>query len=384
MLVLASVGLLAACDTNGEEEAEPPEEVEEEQEEQEEELEEPEEDEIEELAFVPQVSDEAVDFTPEDSDITQYIAEFVEENNEELGEVGEISVDLSNEIVYPESQADLRGIVLVSNRTDEPISNFGFDVTIESDDGTVFVEEYSLFLTEEHFGVLEPNTVMPVYVEVDPQYIEELAQTAIEQTGFAEGTNFITDEDVEGIPEDSGLGYNPIYIAELSQQEAGTEPSAEPVEGGTGEYEMLVPEGDPHLTDNPSNLANLQMISDQYASMVQEYEQNWMDMWTGMVSMDGDGESMVGYFMLVNDTGEDFRNLSFTLGLMDQTNDVMIFEDMEITLSEEDYGIWEDGTVMPFSVEIPEDAYDEVMVLMEGQAQGIPVTENLEYEPVDE
>lgn len=380
MLVLASAGIFAACDTDGEaEETDPPEEEIEENEQEEEEIEE--EEELEELAFVPQVSDEAVEFTPEASDITLNIAEFVEENNEELGEVGEVSVDLSNEIVYPETQSDLRGIVLVSNRTDEAVSNFGFDVTIESDEGTLFVDEYPIYLTEEHFGVLEPNTVMPVYVEVDPQYIEELAETAIEQTGYAEGTNFILDE--EEIPEDAGFGYNPVYMAGLSQEETEADPSGEALGEGTGEYEMIIPEGDPHLAENPGNLANLQMISDQYASMVQEYEQNWMDIWTGMVSMDGESENMVGYFMLVNDTGEDFRNLSFTLSLLDQTNDVMVFENMEITLSEEDYGVWEDGTVMPFSVEIPDDAFDAVMVLMEGQAQGIPVTENLEYETVD-
>lgn len=127
--------------------------------------EEPEQEEIEELTFVPQVSDEEVDFVEGENEITDNILSFVDEHNEELGEAGEVSVDLSNEIIYPQDQSDLRGIVLVSNRSDEPVSNFGFDVTIESDEGTTFVEDQTVFLTEEHFGVLEPNTVMPVYVE---------------------------------------------------------------------------------------------------------------------------------------------------------------------------------------------------------------------------
>lgn len=127
--------------------------------------EEPEQEEIEELTFVPQVSDEEVDFVEGENEITDNILSFVDEHNEELGEAGEVSVDLSNEIIYPQDQSDLRGIVLVSNRSDEPVSNFGFDVTIESDEGTTFAEDQTVFLTEEHFGVLEPNTVMPVYVE---------------------------------------------------------------------------------------------------------------------------------------------------------------------------------------------------------------------------
>lgn len=127
--------------------------------------EEPEQEEIEELTFVPQLSDEEVDFVEGENEITDNILSFVDEHNEELGEAGEVSVDLSNEIIYPQDQSDLRGIVLVSNRSDEPVSNFGFDVTIESDEGTTFAEDQTVFLTEEHFGVLEPNTVMPVYVE---------------------------------------------------------------------------------------------------------------------------------------------------------------------------------------------------------------------------
>lgn len=372
IVALTSIGLLTACG-NGETDEEPevPEEAEEE----------PEQEEIEELTFVPQVSDEEVDFVEGENEITDNILSFVDEHNEELGEAGEVSVDLSNEIIYPQDQSDLRGIVLVSNRSDEPVSNFGFDVTIESDEGTTFAEDQTVFLTEEHFGVLEPNTVMPVYVEVDPEYIEELAETTIDESGTATADNFVYDDEPDNISEEATLGYNPVYVAELAQ--AGLEEEEEADPAAEGEFELLLPEAETMLEENSSTLSNLQMITEQYAPMVREYEQDWMDIWTGMVTMDPETEEAIGYFMLVNDTGEDLQDITFTLSLQDDTNDVTVLENLDIQLSADEYGVWEDSSVMPFSVDIPEEAMDDIMVLMEQDAQGIPVVEDLEYETAE-
>lgn len=125
------------------------------------------------------------------------------------------------------------------------------------------------------------------------------------------------------------------------------------------------------------------MITEQYAPMVREYEQDWMDIWTGMVTMDPETEEAIGYFMLVNDTGEDLQDITFTLSLQDDTNDVTVLENLDIQLSADEYGVWEDGSVMPFSVDIPEEAMDDIMVLMEQDAQGIPIVEDLEYETAE-
>lgn len=143
----------------------------------------------------------------------------------------------------------------MSNRSDEPVSNFGFDVTIESDEGTTFAEDQTVFLTEEHFGVLEPNTVMPVYVEVDPEYIEELAETTIDESGTATADNFVYDDEPDNISEEATLGYNPVYVAELAQ--AGLEEEEEADPAAEGEFELLLPEAETMLEENSSTLSNL-------------------------------------------------------------------------------------------------------------------------------
>jgi molybdopterin converting factor small subunit len=370
-VLLASVGILAACN-NGEEDLEEQSVTEESEEEV---VEEPEEETIEELAFVPQFSDYEVEH--EEEQVLVNIREFVEENNEALGEAGEVSLDLSNEIIFPESQSDLRGIVLVSNRTEEPVSNFGFEVTIESDEGTTFTESHSIYLSEEHFGVLEPHTVMPVYVPLSPEYIEELAHVVTDQTGYAEMDNLHFEE---MRPENSDLGYNPVYVAEQSQA---ADQGNQETEGTSGEFELLVPEAEPDLQENPTNLVHLQMITDNYAAMVRDYEQDWMDIWSGMVTVDPETNEMQGYFLLVNDLGEDVQDLSFTLGLLNETTGEMIIEGVDVSLPAEEYGVWEDQTVMPFSIAFPDELSDEIMMFMEQEHQGIPVTENLEYESAE-
>lgn len=150
-----------------------------------------------------------------------------------------------------------------------------------------------------------------------------------------------------------------------------------------GEYAMLMPESEGDLEEEPTVLANLQMITEEYASVVQEYEQDWLDIWSGIVTMDPETEELKGYFLLVNDMDEDVRNVTFTISLINEATEEPLFEKIDVSLSEEEYGIWEDQTVMPFSVNIPQETEEEVMNFMKKGEQGVPLLENMEYDTVE-
>lgn len=72
------------------------------------------------------------------------------------------------------------------NRTPVAMKNINMDISFSSDVGTVFLDEKSYHLSEQSFGVLEPNTAMPLYFTIPVELTDQfLAIEDIQATDYS-------------------------------------------------------------------------------------------------------------------------------------------------------------------------------------------------------
>ena len=61
----------------------------------------------------------------------------------------------------------MQSIFILANRTDKLLINIELVVSFGLIDGDMLFKEEGFALNEEQFGVLEPNTVMPLYLDAN-------------------------------------------------------------------------------------------------------------------------------------------------------------------------------------------------------------------------
>lgn len=104
-----------------------------------------------------------------------------------------------------------------------------------------------------------------------------------------------------------------------------------------------------------------------------------MIVWSSMATMGED--KWDAWFVLVNRTGEDIKNVDTTFTFENEYGEVLV-ESMPMSFSEEDYGIIKNGGILPFLVDIPlesQDAFQDVIT----HVHAWPTVEKFDFERVE-
>ena len=125
------------------------------------------------LNFVAQLDEINQGLTTENDKALSEMQKIVKEN-QDMGFENDVTIVYSGE-TFGESP-NLAGIFLIVNRTDEPLENMQFTYTFGGVDKQLIFDQKSFKLTAERFGVLEPNTVMPMYFVVKGENENDLKQ----------------------------------------------------------------------------------------------------------------------------------------------------------------------------------------------------------------
>ncbi|GAE32072.1 hypothetical protein [Halalkalibacter hemicellulosilyticus] len=81
---------------------------------------------------------------------------------------------------------------LAVNRLDIPIKNASFDFTLGNTDGELVFDQIDIYLSEEEFGVIEPNHTLPFFLDLTPEG-EELYESLTMDNVFMDIENFSMD-----------------------------------------------------------------------------------------------------------------------------------------------------------------------------------------------
>ena len=125
------------------------------------------------ILFVPQKSDIEQGFTIENDDALQKMEKLVRESDPaQLGIERDVAIQFTG--LYLEGEEKTNAIFVIVNKTDMAMTNMEFKLSLQTADGTSLLDQYAIKLTEDVFGILEPNTAMPLYVDIDPSKKELL------------------------------------------------------------------------------------------------------------------------------------------------------------------------------------------------------------------
>lgn len=135
--------------------------------------------ESEEITFVPQQSDIDAGLTVENDEVLMSINDLVESSTpDDIGFDDDITIQFTG--LYFEAEDRVQPIFAIANRTDEAYTNIDLAISFGMSEDELIFDEEGFGLTEDEFGVLEPDTVMPLYLDADPSQLdllEEIAET---------------------------------------------------------------------------------------------------------------------------------------------------------------------------------------------------------------
>ncbi|WP_277631051.1 hypothetical protein [Atopococcus tabaci] len=136
-----------------------------------------------EIVLVPQESDIEAGFTVETDETLSQLQQLLN-NTEEVGIEGDVAIHNSG--LYLEYPEGLSAVFVIVNRTPVAMKNIKMDISFSSNGGTVFLDEKSYHLSEQSFGVLEPNTAMPLYFTIPVELTDQfLAIEDIQATDYS-------------------------------------------------------------------------------------------------------------------------------------------------------------------------------------------------------
>lgn len=135
------------------------------------------------MVFVPQEADLDAGLTIENDETLSVLNEMVEEADvEEVGIEDDVAIQYTG--IYFSDEHDVQPVFLLSNRTDQAYTNIDIAVSFGKINGESLFEEELFYLSEEEFGILEPGTIMPLYLMADPtklELLEEISETREEE-----------------------------------------------------------------------------------------------------------------------------------------------------------------------------------------------------------
>ena len=132
------------------------------------------------ILFVPQKSDLESGFTVENDSALQQLEQLIlNEEVENIGVEDDVAIQFTG--LYLEGENTTDAILIIVNKTEMTMTNMSFKMSLGTSSGEMVLEDHEIGLTEDVFGVLEPNTAMPLYVTIDQGKKELLLQLVRER-----------------------------------------------------------------------------------------------------------------------------------------------------------------------------------------------------------
>lgn len=333
--------------------------------------------ESQEIDFVLQESDKYAQVSPINDEALRVLSDFVLESDAEVGVAGELSLDYSG--VYLSGEEEIFGVYLITNRTNMDMENIQVNVTHETSNGETVLEAHPLYLGGEMFGLLEQNTAMPVYIEMDEEDAQALEGDSFENSEITltslnfDATEDLIDDQTEdeaeetdeesedsGVPEGYNAGYNPAFVLAMRQQE---QLLSDIEAGNVPELDVQSP---PIIVNGIQggellNIIQAEEIVNPASGFSQEGALTLF--WTGVTT--GEYESTI--FYVANRTGEDLSDFDITM-TFETSDGGTILDEETITLSASDYGTLPNNGLLPILVDIPADGRTELAKLLDPQS----------------
>lgn len=357
-----------------------------------------EEEESQDVSFVLQESNRIAQVSPLNDDALRVLSDHVNgaaEGEYEVGTGGELTLDYSG--VYLTGEDAVFAVYLLTNRTNVDMFNLQFEVTQETSGNDTVLEAYPLYLGKEIFGVLEQNTAMPVYIEMETETAEDLDGLQFgdgeitlhhlnfdtEENPIGEDTN--EDEFVEEFPETEGseeteensipegynFGYHPAYMIGVRQEE---ELMEDIQAGNVPDLTVQIP---PIIANDIQGGEIMSMIrSEEIVNPASGFSQDGALslFWTGIST----GQYETTVFLLANRTGKEISDEEITVNFQTSDGDD-ILDNETLTLSSAEYGTFPTDTLTPIMVDIPAESRENFSRLLDPQEGVAP-----QYEIVTE
>lgn len=357
-----------------------------------------EEEESQDVSFVLQESNRIAQVSPLNDDALRVLSDHVNgaaDGEYEVGTGGELTLDYSG--VYLTGEDAVFAVYLLTNRTNVDMFNLQFEVTQETSGNDTVLEAYPLYLGKEIFGVLEQNTAMPVYIEMETETAEDLDGLQFgdgeitlhhlnfdtEENPIGEDTN--EDEFVEEFPETEGseeteensipegynFGYHPAYMIGVRQEE---ELMEDIQAGNVPDLTVQIP---PIIANDIQGGEIMSMIrSEEIVNPASGFSQDGALslFWTGIST----GQYETTVFLLANRTGKEISDEEITVNFQTSDGDD-ILDNETLTLSSAEYGTFPTDTLTPIMVDIPAESRENFSRLLDPQEGVAP-----QYEIVTE
>lgn len=287
-----------------------------------------------ELKLVPQ-ADEIKNGLTIETDATLALLDDYVKQNPDMGYEDDVTVIYTGE-TFGESP-NLAGIFFIINRTDTAMKNIRFTYTFGKSENELVFDEHAFKLTEESFGILEPNSVMPMYLVVDSTK-EDLLKN-MESTQVVEEINSFDYEE-----------------ANKSETSISSDTSTEQKQTEGADLSFVIPKEN---ADKGQTLDNNPLMA-QFEQLVSENPDMGFDndvtvMYSGVYD-EVDGNTLA-YFFVINKTELTLKNIHYKLNYGNKDGE-MVWDQNESLVAEEIFGPLEPNAVLPLTMTVPKDKVD--------------------------
>lgn len=128
-----------------------------------------------EISLVPQKMELDQNLTLENDSVLQEI-EIRMRKSEELGIENDVAIHFTG--MYLGEEGNMQAIFIIVNRMDTAMTNINITISFSTVDGATILDKAQFYLTEESFGILEPDTAMPMYLKIQPENEEAFFSTS--------------------------------------------------------------------------------------------------------------------------------------------------------------------------------------------------------------
>lgn len=118
-----------------------------------------------EFPLVPQKSEIDEGYTLENDPLLQEIQTRMGQT-EELGIENDVAIHFTGLFLGEQGQDNVQAVFIMVNRTDMAMTNINLTVSMSTVDGEVILDKAPFVLSEDAFGILEPDTTMPAYFKI--------------------------------------------------------------------------------------------------------------------------------------------------------------------------------------------------------------------------
>ena len=127
------------------------------------------------IPLVPQKMELDQGLTLESDSVLQEIEMRMSETAE-LGIENDVAIHFTG--MYLGETGAMQAIFIIVNRMDMAMTNIDITISFSTVNGDVILDKSKYSLTEDSFGVLEPDTAMPIYLDIPPENEEAFFSTS--------------------------------------------------------------------------------------------------------------------------------------------------------------------------------------------------------------